>query len=122
MYREPYASYMRRVVRAQRKEQRAREKRAPYGVSALNGLNFKKSLSDPNSRLARTVNYIRKNGPTGRRKINLMLGMNPKITSRGWGTFFLTTAVKADLLKMVRDDTDRRKVLYALGTNAKDVV
>jgi hypothetical protein len=93
--------------------------RAKFGVFKTNGLNFNKSVNDPNSRLARVVNHIRQNGPTTRRDLNLMLGMDPSIESRGWGTYLVTLAVQGKVLTMYRVG---KKVLYDLGVNAKSVV
>lgn len=113
--------------------------RSPFGVLAWNGMNLRKSIENPKSRLSRIVNYIRQNGASEKRTIFRDLWgkeivekseqyWNPstyrhdiptnKVT-RSWGCYVWNLAVESKILVKTRKD---RRVFYSLGENSNKVV
>ena len=114
------------------KRQKEKKARAPFGKWESNGLNFSKSLTNPNSRLARVVNFIREKGtPQTRHTLNVLVFglyprpdgyLNPKTkqrVTRGWGAYLFSLAVKTNILKKTRKGNEW---YYSLGKNATRVV
>lgn len=80
----------------------------PPHLTAPNGMNFTKSVGNPNSRLERVREYLRINGPRTKREIlrdvfgkevgdlreNWKVRMEKGHTSHGWGAYLWTYGVK----------------------------
>jgi len=80
----------------------------PSYLTAPNGLNFSKSVSNPNSRLNRVREYLIKNGPSSKREIlrdvfgkevgksrrewtgTRMVNHTPNVVTTGWGCYLFT--------------------------------
>lgn len=116
---------------------RSRE-RSPFGVSSWNGMNLRKSVDDPNSRLSRIVNYIRQNGMSEKKTIfrdvfgktivkDVPSRFNPstgkwepsEFVGRNWGTYVWNLAVSGRVLVKIRKGN---RVFYDLGVNSSRVV
>lgn len=93
----------------------------PYGFQKHNGLNFVRSVKNPNSRLAKVIEYLRICGPSSRRAIAVnALGMSDTVASpRGWNAYVFSGAVTAGFIEKVRSG---RRVFYKLGSRSSLVV
>lgn len=95
----------------------------PFGFQKHNGLNFKLSVKNPNSRLAKMVNYVRANGPTTRMELAtgaLHAGSIQMLNSpRGWNGYAFSGACQGGFLVKYRVG---RKVYYDLGVRSELVV
>ena len=105
--------------------------RKPFGYIGWNGLNFKKSVTDRTSRLARTVRYVSQNGPQTRAEL-LMQVFGRKVTPEPkwpnrrtgnqcgstWGCYLFIGAVTAGFLVKTRKG---KTFVYSLGPNADKV-
>ena len=81
---------------------------------APNGMNLSKSMSNPNSRANRLLNYLRSNGPATRAEIlrdvfnirvipNAQFGTRVKgRATRGWGAYLFSLLVKNRLVTKTR--------------------
>lgn len=94
----------------------------PYGYVAHNGINFRYSVKNPTSRLARLIAYLRDNGPKSKEDIlrdvfNREIGQwtlnTPNFTSRGWGAYLFTGSVVVGFITKTR--VNGNHVLYSLG-------
>jgi len=95
-------------------------KNTPFGFQMFNGLNFSKSVSNPNSRLAKMVNYVRQNGPSTREDIGRnALGFRFVHWARNWNSYGFSGAVQGEFLIRTRVG---RKVYYNLGSRSNLVV
>lgn len=64
-------------------------------LTAPNGLNFSKSVGNPNSRLNRVRDYLSKNGPRTKRDIlRDVFGKNVGQVSYGWGTYLFGYGIR----------------------------
>lgn len=87
---------------------RPRYSSAPAHLTARNGLNFSKSVGNPNSRLERVREYLRVNGPRSKREI-LQDVFNKEVgdmwadwktrwengwVSHGWGAYLFMYGVR----------------------------
>jgi hypothetical protein len=76
----------------------------PFGEIAPNGMTFKNSVSNPNSRLSRLVNYLRKNGPTTKEVIlrDVFGKTMGKGVTRGWGAYLFQYGRKVGFISYTR--------------------
>lgn len=107
--------------------------RSPFGVAACNGMNLRKSITNPKSNLSRIVNYIRKNGESEKATIMWFEfgrivsdipwykreNIPKNVVTRGWCTYCWGLAIEAKILVKTRRG---RRVFYSLGENADKVV
>jgi hypothetical protein len=95
-----------------------------------NGMNFTKSVKNPNSRIARLVRYLNENGPTSKRKIlaelfdremrdNTPYVPNSNTVTRGWGWYMWSLGLHYDIIRKTRVGN---RVLYSVGVNYNEVV
>jgi hypothetical protein len=89
----------------------------PFGFQMHNGLNLSKSVSNPKSRLARMVNYIRQNGECTRAELAMKaLGSRFDATyhreQRGWNGYAFSGAIRGGFLVTNRVGNE---VFYMLG-------
>jgi hypothetical protein len=95
-------------------------KNTPFGIRMFNGLTLGKSVTNPNSRLAKMVNYIRENGPSTREDLGRgALGFRFSVWARNWNSYAFSGAVQAGFLTRYRVG---QKVYYNLGTRSGLVV
>jgi len=87
----------------------------PYGSYAPNGLNFDKSVSNPNSRLSKIVRYIRENGPTSRHRLVRLLTPKTDIRVNGWGSGFFALAIRTGF---ITKSATHGTYVYNLGPRA----
>lgn len=69
-----------------------------YPMTAINGMNFSRSIHDTNSRLHRVLEYLRMNGPCTKRDIlRDVFGFNDSELTpskvRGWGSLLFSLGV-----------------------------
>lgn len=79
----------------------------PFGYIEPNGMNFRNSVNNQNSRLYRMLTYInvkRQNGVKVTRSMIMSDVFNKcsLIYSRGWGTYLFSLSNKCGFTKMVR--------------------
>lgn len=97
-------------------------------IQMPNGLNFNKSVANPNSKLAKVIRYLRDNGPASKKVIlrdvcdvevsdKWVYGTN-KVT-RGWGATFFALAVKTNFINKTRIGS---RVVYSVGKNWENVI
>ena len=85
---------------------------APAWLTAPNGLNFSKSVGNPNSRLERVRSYLSTNGPRTKRDIlRDVFGKHVGQVSYGWGTYVFGYGVKHGYFKHERKG---RTVLWSV--------
>lgn len=63
----------------------------PIHLTAPNGLNFSRSVGNPNSRLERVRKYLRDNG--SRTKAEILRDVFNRPMCRGWGCYLFTYGV-----------------------------
>lgn len=77
----------------------------PAELTAPNGINFVKSIGNPNSRLERVRSYILKNGPSTKRAIlRDVFGkeIGPNGVTYGWGAYLFGYGVRHGLFTKTR--------------------
>lgn len=94
-------------------------------LTAPNGMNFVRSVGNPNSRLERVRDYLTKNGPRTKREIlrdvfgkevgdlreNWLVRRNKGNVSHGWGTYLFVYGVKHGFFTKTRKG---RTVLWSV--------
>lgn len=89
-----------------------------FGVLGRNGLNFHRSVHNPNSRLIRTIEYLGKVG-FARKETLLREVLAPKqyrrINVSGWGSVFFAKARKAGFLTYEHG-------LWSVGPTVKNIL
>lgn len=99
--------------------------RAPYKTWTHNGLDFSRARQNPNSRLAKIVNYLRAHGMSTKREISyhvfaeVLKKYNGSEFPRNHGTYVWNLGARTKILVKVRIGNT---VLWSLGPNAGDVV
>lgn len=97
----------------------------PAELTAPNGMNFTRSVGNPNSRLERVRDYLTKNGPRTKREIlrdvfgkevgdlrmNWMTRRKLGHTSHGWGAYLFGYGVRHGFFKHERKG---RTVLWSV--------
>lgn len=71
----------------------------PRHLTAPNGLNFSRSVGNPNSRLEKIREYLRVNGPSTKKDIlyyvfGKTIGHYPNGVTMGWGAYVFGLGVK----------------------------
>lgn len=77
----------------------------PSHLTAPNGLNFVRSVTNPNSRLSRLREYLTLNGPRSKREILRDVFGKENLDSstvRGWGVYLFTYGVHHGFLRKER--------------------
>lgn len=79
----------------------------PRHLTACNGLNFSRSIHNPNSRLNRLRSYLSVKGEATKREIlrdvfGKTLGKGRGEVTSGWGTYLFGYGVKHGFFKKVR--------------------
>lgn len=98
----------------------SRKSSVPLELTAPNGLNFVKSVGNPNSRLEKVRTYLRTNGPRTKKDIlrdvfgkevgksswfydgSKMVSQNPHVVTRGWSTYLFGYGVRHGFFTKVR--------------------
>lgn len=96
---------------------------APFGFkNYYNGLDFSRSIDNPNSRLVRVVRFVRMcETPVFRSTILNNVFADRKSRNRGWGSIFFAGAVKAGFLDKVGRGNRTRYIEGRNATLIKDV-
>lgn len=79
----------------------------PSHLTQPNGLNFSRSVGNPNSRIERIREYLRVNGPSTKKDIlyyvfGKNIGRYPNGVTRGWGAYVFGLGVKCGYLTKTR--------------------
>ena len=75
----------------------------PRHLTAPNGLNFSRSIHNPNSRLNRVRDYLHMKGEATKAEIfRDVFGKDIKVVSTGWGCYLFSLGVRQGFFKKVR--------------------
>jgi hypothetical protein len=89
-----------------------------FGHVAPNGLNFSQCIHNPESRIARIVRYINKNGHAPTRRELIVNALGKQNAGRGWGTYVFGYGIKNGFLTKQRVG---KTFVYGLGPLAPAV-
>lgn len=70
-----------------------RKSSVPLHLTAWNGLNFSRSVGNPDSRLEKIRTYLRTMGPRTKREILRDVFNKTDVVIRGWGVYVFTYGV-----------------------------
>jgi hypothetical protein len=95
----------------------------PFGHICHNGMNFRNSVKNHNSRLIRMLTYIesqRQMGNLNVTKIDILRDVFGKVNvCRGWGNYLFSLSLKIGFTKMVRKGN---KVFYRITKKGESVI
>ena len=75
----------------------------PSYITAPNGMNFSRSVTNPNSRLSRVRDYLHLKGEATKAEIfRDVFGKDIKVVSTGWGCYLFSLGVRQGFFKKVR--------------------
>ena len=93
----------------------------PFGHIEHNGLNFRFSVTNKNSRLHKMLNYLHTNSDkfVNKREILSNVFHRNGEVSRGWGVYLFSLSVKCGFVRMIRKGNN---VYYIITEKGKEVI